>query len=77
LQKEVNGYSPKNWMRNFENYCTKKKIINRYILKQQILLKIPEPVFVLITDYFQRCLKANEKIKFHGPLKKRDAIVLF
>jgi hypothetical protein len=50
---------------------------NRYILKQQILFKIPQPVYNLIVDYFVQCLNRNNKIKFHGPLKKRDAILLF
>jgi hypothetical protein len=28
-------------------------------------------------DYFNQCFHHNEKIKFHGPLKKRDAVNIF
>jgi hypothetical protein len=46
-------------------------------LKQQIYFKIPEPVVALINNYFDRCFEANTKIKFRGPLKNEDAILLF
>jgi hypothetical protein len=53
------------------------KLKDKRILREQIAFKIPQPIIKLVQDYFLKCFAANPKIKFDGPLKKKDAVTLF